>query len=76
MSLERDAKKVEAKLIEIQELEKENVLLQEKLYVAAKEDMNLFVLEDVPVIVPAGKELDGIDGKKEMRIQLRRLWTQ
>ena len=66
LSLARDAEQVEAKLIKMQELEKENVLLQEKLDVAAKEDMNLFVLEDVPVIVAAGKELEGIDGKKEV----------
>ena len=29
-----------------------------------QKDMNLFVLEDVPVIVTAGRELDGIDGRK------------
>ena len=66
LSLARDAEQVEAKLIRMQELEKENVLLQEKLDVAAKEDINLFVLENVPVIVAAGKELEGIDGKKEV----------
>ena len=38
-------------MLKIQELEKENVLLQEKLDVAAKEDMNLFVLEYVPFFV-------------------------
>lgn len=65
-ALARDAEQVEAKLVKLQELEKENVLLQEKLDVAAKEDMNLFVLEDVPVIVSAGEQLGGVDEKKEV----------
>ena len=65
LTLARDAEQVEAKLVKMQELEKENVLLQEKLDVAAKEDMSLFVLEDVPVIVSAGEGLVGLDGKND-----------
>ena len=40
----------------MEDLEKENIVLQEKLDVAAKDDMSLFVMEDAPVIV-LGKEL-------------------
>ena len=66
LTLARDAEQVEAKLVKMQELEKENVLLQEKLDVAAKEDMNLFVLEDVPVIVSGGEGLEGVGGKNDV----------
>jgi len=66
LTLARDAEQVEAKLVKMQELEKENVLLQEKLDVAAKEDMNLFVLEDVPVILSGGEGLEGVDGKNDV----------
>ena len=65
VTLARDAEQVEAKLVKMQELEKENVLLQEKLDVAAKEDMNLFVLEDVPVIM-ASAEVGETDGGKRV----------
>jgi len=64
--LSRDAEQVEAKLVKMQELEKENLLLQEKLDVAAKEDMNLFVLEDVPVIMSAGEGLGGVNGNNDV----------
>ena len=67
LTLVKDAEQVEAKLLKIQELEKENVLLQEKLDVAAKEDMNLFVLEDVPVIVSSA-ESEKIDDQKDVKV--------
>ena len=67
LTLVKDAEQVEAKLLKIQELEKENVLLQEKLDVAAKEDMNLFVLEDVPVIVSSA-ESEKIENQKDVKV--------
>ena len=67
LTLVKDAEQVEAKLLKIQELEKENVLLQEKLDVAAKEDMNLFVLEDIPVIVSSA-ESEKIDDQKDVKV--------
>ena len=67
LTLARDAEQVEAKLTKMQELEKENVLLQEKLDVAAKEDMNLFVLEDVPVIVSSA-ESEKIENQKDVKV--------
>ena len=56
LALVKNSEQIEAKLAKMEDLEKENVVLQEKLDVATKDDMSLFVMEDAPVIV-SDKEL-------------------
>ena len=51
LALVKNSEQIEAKLAKMEDLEKENIVLQEKLDVAAKDDMSLFVMEDAPVIV-------------------------
>merc|ERR1712013_169446 len=56
LALVKNSELIEAKLAKMEDLEKENIVLQEKLDVATKDDMSLFVMEDAPVIV-SDKEL-------------------
>ena len=63
--LVKNSEQIEAKLAKMEDLEKENIVLQEKLDVAAKDDMSLFVMEDAPVIV-LGKELGDVEMSKEV----------
>ena len=65
LALVKNSEQIEAKLVKMEDLEKENIVLQEKLDVAAKDDMSLFVMEDAPVIV-LGKELGDVEMSKEV----------
>ena len=64
LALVKNSEQIEAKLAKMEDLEKENIVLQEKLDVAAKDDMSLFVMEDAPVIV-SDKELGDVETSKE-----------
>ena len=64
LALVKNSEQIEAKLAKMEDLEKENIVLQEKLDVAAKDDMSLFVMEDAPVIV-SDKELGDVEMSKE-----------
>ena len=64
LALVKNSEQIEAKLAKMEDLEKENIVLQEKLDVAAKDDMSLFVMEDAPVIV-SDKELGDVVTSKE-----------